>query len=186
MKIPRRHPILSCNRGIDAESIPREAGLADGFVTAVLRCGFFYDCESAHTRMLAEALQKRAMPIIGSGNAVWAMIHTDDAASAFVTAAEQPRNGVWHVVDNELVTVRAFLEEFAVRLGARPPRRVPVWLARWLAGDQAVAYFTKSSRTTNARFRRDFGSEPRYRTYREGLDQIVAAWKAESLRYASE
>src|SRR6266853_696274 len=104
-----------------------------------------------------KSARTRQMPIIGTGDAVWAMIHTDDAASASVAVAEQPKNGVWHVVDNELVTVRAFLGEFAARLGARPPRRVPVWLAKWLAGEQAVAYFTKSNRTTNARLRRDFG-----------------------------
>jgi nucleoside-diphosphate-sugar epimerase len=106
------------------------------------------------------------------------MIHTEDAASAFVTVAEQPRKGVWHVVDNELVSAREFLRAFAERLGAKPPRRVPVWLARWLAGPDVVRYFTRSTRTTNARLRRDFGWAPRHPSYREGLDQIVAAWNA--------
>jgi nucleoside-diphosphate-sugar epimerase len=170
----------SYQSAIDAEAIAREAGSAEGFVTSVLRGGAFYDCDSAHTRMLADALRKRAMPIIGRGDAEWAMIHTDDAASAYVLAAEQPRNGVWHLVDNELITVRALLEESAARLGAPRPRRVPVWLARWLAGERAVAYFTQSTRTTNARLRRDFGWTPRYPTYREGLDQVVAAWNAET------
>jgi nucleoside-diphosphate-sugar epimerase len=87
---------------------------------------------------------------------------------------------VWHIVDNELVEVRTFLKEFAARLGAPAPRRVPVWLARWLAGEQAVEYFTRSTRTTNARFRRDFGWTPRYSTYREGLDQVVAARNSEA------
>jgi nucleoside-diphosphate-sugar epimerase len=173
-------PDPAIQSAIDAEAIAREAGSADGFTVAILRGGFFYDSESAHTRMLADGLRKRQMPIIGTGDAVWAMIHTDDAASAYVAAAEQPKNGVWHVVDNELVTVRAFLAEFAARLGAHPPRRVPAWLARWLADEQTVAYFTRSTRTTNARLRRDFGWTPRYATYREGLDQIVAAWNAES------
>lgn len=170
---------------IDSEFIAREAGSVDGFATAILRGGAFYDSESAHIRMLADAVRKREMPIIGTGEAVWAMIHTDDAASAFVTVGERPKRGVWHVVDNEPVAVRALLETLASRLGARPPRRVPVWLARWIAGEQAVAYFTKSTRTTNARFRQDFGWTPRYPTYREGLDQIVAAWNAESSRNAS-
>ena len=178
-------PDPAIQSAIDAEAIAREAGSADGFTVAILRGGFFYDSESAHTRMLADGLRKRQMPIIGTGDAVWAMIHTDDAANAYLTAAEQPRNGVWHVVDNELVTVRAFLGEFAARLGARPPRRVPVWLAKWLAGEQAVRYFTKSNRTTNARLRRDFAWTPRYPTYREGLDQVVAAWNAESSRNAA-
>jgi nucleoside-diphosphate-sugar epimerase len=165
---------------IDAEGIAREAGSAEGFVSAILRGGFFYDSDSAHTRMIADAVRKREMPIFGPGDAAWAMIHTDDAASAYVAVAEHAKNGIWHVVDNELVTVRDFLETLAGRLGAPRPRHVPVWLAKWLAGEQAVAYFTKSMRTTNARLRRDFGWAPRYSTYREGFDQIVAAWNAES------
>jgi nucleoside-diphosphate-sugar epimerase len=173
-------PDPAIQSAIDAETIAREAGSLDGFTVAILRAGYFYDSESAHTRMIADGLRKRQMPIIGTGDAAWAMIHSDDATSAFVAVAEQPKNGVWHVVDNELVTVRAFLSEFAARLGAPPPRRIPVWLAKWLAGEQAVAYFTRSTRTTNARLRRDFAWTPRYSTYREGLDQIVAAWKAES------
>jgi nucleoside-diphosphate-sugar epimerase len=173
-------PDPAIQSAIDAEAIAREAGSVDGFTVAILRGGFFYDSESAHTRMLADGLRKHQVPIIGSGNAVWAMIHTDDAASVFTAVTEQPKNGVWHVVDNELITVRAFLVEFAARLGALPPRRVPTWLARWMAGERDVAYFTRSTRTTNARLRRDFGWTPRYPTYREGFDQIVAAWNAES------
>jgi nucleoside-diphosphate-sugar epimerase len=178
-------PDPSYQSSIDAEAIAREAGSAEGFVTAILRGGAFYDCDSAHTRMLADALRRRAMPIIGGGNAEWAMVHTDDAASAYVLVAEHPRNGAWHVVDNELITVRALLEESAARLGAPRPRRVPVWLARWLAGERAVAYFTQSTRTTNVRLRRDFGWAPRYPTYREGLDQVVAAWNAEAAHQAT-
>ncbi len=173
-------PEPAIQSAIDAEAIAREAGSAEGFTVSILRGGFFYDSESAHTRMIADALRKRQMPIIGGGDAMWAMIHTDDAASAYVAAAENPKSGVWHIVDNELVQIRTFLKEFAVRLGAPAPRRVPVWLARWLAGEQAVTYFTKSTRTTNARFRRDFVWTPRYPTYQEGLDQIVAAWNAET------
>jgi len=177
-------PEPTIQSAIDAEAIAREAGSAEGFTVSILRGGFFYDSESAHTRMIADALGKRQMPIIGGGDAMWAMIHTDDAASAYVAAAEKPRSGVWHIVDNELVQVRTFLKEFAVRLGAPAPRRVPVWLARWLAGEQAVTYFTKSTRTTNARFRRDCGWTPRFATYREGLDQIVAAWNVEAAHQA--
>src|SRR5882724_3940914 len=80
-------PEPAIQSAIDAEEIAREAGSAEGFAVTILRCGFFYDSESAHTRMLADALRKRQMPIFGSGNAEWAMIHTDDAASAYVAAA---------------------------------------------------------------------------------------------------
>jgi nucleoside-diphosphate-sugar epimerase len=177
-------PEPAIQSAIDAEGIAREAESAEGFTVSILRGGFFYDSESAHTRMIAGALRKRQMPIIGGGEAMWAIIHTDDAASAYVAAAEKPRSGVWHVVDNELVEVRVYLKEFASRLGAPAPRRIPVWVARWLAGEQAIAYFTKSTRTTNARFRQDFGWTPRYPTYRVGLDQILTSWNAKAARVA--
>jgi nucleoside-diphosphate-sugar epimerase len=173
-------PEPAIQSAIDSEAIAREAESAEGFTVSILRGGFFYDSESAHTRMLADALRKRQMPLIGSGDAEWAMIHSDDAASAYVVAAEKPQSGVWHIVDNELVQVGTFLKEFAARLDAPAPRRVPVWLARWLAGEQAVEYFTRSTRTNNAPFRHDFSWTLRYPTYREGLDQIVAAWKEQS------
>jgi 2-alkyl-3-oxoalkanoate reductase len=173
-------PEPATQSAIDAEAIAREAESAEGFTVSILRGGFFYDSESAHTRMLADAIRKRQMPIIGNGDALWAMIHTDDAASAYVLAAEKPRSGVWHIVDNELVQVRILLREFAARMGAPAPRRIPIWIASWLAGEQAVEYFTRSTRTTNARFCRDFGWAPRYPTYREGLDEIVTERKEQS------
>jgi nucleoside-diphosphate-sugar epimerase len=128
--------------------------------------------------MLAEGLRRRKLPIIGSGNAVWAMIHTDDMAAAFVAAAEKPQNGIWHVVDNELVTMGDLFSAIATKLAAPAPRHIPAWLARLIAGGTAVRFFTASTRTTNARLRRDFAWKPQYPTYREGLDQIFAAWKS--------
>jgi len=175
-------PEPAVQSAIDAEAIAREAESVEGFTVSILRCGYFYDSESAHIRMFADALRKRQLPVMGGGEALWAMIHTDDAASAYLAAAEKPVSGIWHVVDDELVEVRAFLNEFAVRLRAPAPRRVPIWLARWLAGEQVVDYFTKSTRTTNARFRSNFGWTPRYPTYREGLEQIIAAWGHETAR----
>jgi nucleoside-diphosphate-sugar epimerase len=164
---------------IDAEKIARETELTEGTTVTILRGGYFYDSDSAHTRTLGEALRQRKMPIIGSGDALWAMIHTDDAASAYVMAAEKPASGIWHIVDNELVSARAFLNEFAADLGAPSPRRFPVWLAKQFADEQAVTYFTKSTRTSNAHFRSYFGWTPKYPTYREGLKQIIAEWKME-------
>jgi nucleoside-diphosphate-sugar epimerase len=177
-------PESNIQSAIDAEKIARETELTEGVTVAILRGGYFYDSDSAHTLMLGEALRKRQMPIIGNGDALWAMLHTDDAAGAFVAAAEKPASGIWHIVDNELVSARAFLNEFAAGLGAPSPRRFPVWLAKRFAGEQAIAYFTKSTRTTNAHFRRHFGWSPRYPTYREGLQQIISEWKKQHSKTA--
>jgi nucleoside-diphosphate-sugar epimerase len=173
-------PEPAVQSAIDAEAIAQEAESVEGFTVSILRCGYFYDSESAHIRMFADALRKRQLPIMGGGDALWAMIHTDDAASAYLAAAEKPVSGIWHVVDDELVQVRVFLNEFAVRLRAPAPRRVPIWLAKWLAGEQVADYFTKSTRTTNALFRSNFDWTLRYHSFREGLDQIAASWNDEA------
>lgn len=166
---------------LDGEKIAFEAGERSPFNVSVLRCGYFYGAESAHTRMFGEGLIKRKIPIIGRGRAVLANIHTDDAAGAFVSASEGNRSGLWHVVEDESVAVGEFLSGFAEKLGAPEPRRVPVWLARMIAGSNAVSFFTSSTNTSNARFRQEFGWRPLYPSYKEGLDQIVSAWKESSL-----
>jgi nucleoside-diphosphate-sugar epimerase len=173
------HPDAITQSALDGEQIAREAAERCGFRTGILRCGWFYASEAAHTRMVIERLCKRAMPILGKGDAVWACIHVDDAAGAFVAAAEAGRGGLWHVVDNELVTAADLLNYFAAQLKAPRPRHVPVWLARLLAGNAGLDFVLASTRTTNARFRRDTGWQPRFPTYREGLRYVASTRAAE-------
>jgi nucleoside-diphosphate-sugar epimerase len=164
---------------LDAENISLEAGARAGFKVSVLRCGTFYGPDAAHTRFFAAGLRKRRLPIVGTGDAVLASLHVEDAASAFVAATEAGQGGLWHVLDNQPATIKEFISYFAERLGAPPPRHVPVWLARLVAGSYAVSFFTQSTRTSNQRFRQDVGWSPRFPSYREGLDQVVAAWARE-------
>ena len=177
-------PDPTIQSAIDAEAIAREAGSAEGFTVSILRGGYFYDSESAHTRMIADALRKRA------------------------DAHHRPRRrGVGHdshrrrrqrlcrrggktarAACGTSSTMNRFRCALSSRnlpraLGAPAPRRVPVWLARWLAGEQAVEFISHDpTRTTNARFRRDFESGRRaIPTYREGLARrfSCSAWKNE-------
>jgi nucleoside-diphosphate-sugar epimerase len=170
------HPDAVSLSALDGERIAREAGARARFGVAILRCGWFYGPDSAHTKMLGEGLARRKMPIIGRGDAVWSCLHTEDAAGAFLAAAEGGRQGLWHVVDDCPAKSGEFLNYFAERLGAAPPRRVPAWLARLVAGRYAVDFLTSSTQTSNARFRESFGWSPRYPSYREGIEQIVRAW----------
>lgn len=167
----------------EMETIAREAGTRRGFDAAILRCGWFHAPDAAYTRVFGTQLAARKLPIIvskgGKSDAVWSFIHADDAASAFVAAAEAGRSGVWHVTDNEPVLSEEYLREMAKRIGAPSPRRVPRWLAKLFAGEAAVNFMTSSTRTSNARFRRDFAWAPKFPSYREALGEIVNAWRAE-------
>ena len=53
---------------------------------------------------------------------------------ATVAALERGAPGVYNVVDDEPAPLREWLPVYAEALGAKPPRRVPVWLARLVAG----------------------------------------------------
>src|SRR3712207_5720596 len=125
----------------DGERIAAEAGRRYGFNVAVLRCGGFYAPDAQHTRGFAQGLLKRRLPLIGAGRAVSANLHADDAASAFVAAAEAGRAGLWHVTDDEPSTIREMLLEFARGLGAPRPRRLPLWLARLFVPGPVLDFF---------------------------------------------
>ena len=163
----------------DGERIAREAGEKDGFDVAVLRCGGFYAPDASHTRMFAQGVLKRRLPLVGAGEAVSANLHADDAASAFVAAAEAGRTGLWHVTDDEPTTIREMLLKFARELGAPAPRRLPLWLARLFVPAAVLDFFTRSTRTSNRLFREEVGWSPRFPSFRAGLEDVVRAWRAE-------
>jgi len=164
---------------LDGERIAQEAGSAHGFDTLALRCGGLYSADGWHTRILAESIAKGRPVLIGRQSPVWSMIHTDDAAGAFVTAAEAPKTGVWHIVDDRPVPLAEFLGEMAERVNARPPRRMPRWLARMFLGRYGTRILSSSFSTSNARFRRDFGWRPSFPTYAEGLEEVARSWRSE-------
>lgn len=172
-----RHPLMQSAQ--DGERIATEMGQKCGFDVSVLRCGWFYGADAAHTQMFRDGLRKRRIPIIGNGDALWSCLHLDDAATAFLAAIEQPKTGIWHVVDDQPVAVRDFLNEFARQLNAKPPRRVPAWLARLLAGRQAVEFFAQTTQTSNNRFCRNFPWKPSYSTFRDGLAEVAGRWKTD-------
>ena len=177
------HPDKSVQSGIDGENIVLQAGEKYGFLPTILRCGFFYGSDTSHTRTIGEGLKKGRFPIIGSGEALWSSIHVDDAAAAFVTAVLEDMKGIWHVVDDSPVKVSEFLNGFAERIGAPAPRRIPAWLGRLLAGSYAVNFFTASTDTSNDKLRSGSSWAPKYPTYKEGLDQIIRAWKEEGFLF---
>ena len=100
-----------------------------------LRYGGFY---GAANDGLLGPVRKRQFPIVGNGGGVFSFIHLDDAAAATVLALEHDGAGIYNIVDDEPAPVREWLPVLADALGAKPPRHVPRWLARLVAGEGAV------------------------------------------------
>ena len=178
-KTPIERPDELYRSAYDGEQIALEAGEKYGFNVSILRCGGFYAPDAYHTRSFAQGLLKRRLPLLGAGEAVSANIHADDAASAFVVAAEAGKRGLWHITDDDPTTIKDMLLEFARKLGAPAPLRIPLWLARWFVGKGVIDFFTRSTRTSNRRVREELRWSPRFSSFRAGLGDVVGAWRTE-------
>lgn len=173
------NPVPSTQSALDAEDISWEAGEQHDFDVSVLRCGYFYGPDSAHTRADGEALIQDERPVIaGSEKTPLSYLHLDDAASAFVGAAEADRSGLWHVVDDEPTSDADYTAMLADLLDASVAGQISKEVARQSMGDVGVELLTSPMETSNDRFRADIGWEPKYPTYRDGLDQIVQTWES--------
>ena len=138
---------------------------------AVLRYGGFYG-PGAHDDQV-KLVRKRLLPLIGGGTGYVSWVHVDDAASATVLAVEQKATGVFNIVDDEPAPVSEWLPYLAECVGAKPPRRVPAWLARPLAGEMAVGVMTQGRGFSNAKAKRELGWELRFPSWRQGFKEEV-------------
>jgi 2-alkyl-3-oxoalkanoate reductase len=142
----------------------------------VLRYGGFYGpgtgISVAPDAQMTGPIRKRRFPLVGDGGGVWSFVHIEDAASATVAAVEHGRPGIYNVVDDEPAPVREWLPALASALGAKPPRRVPRWLARLGGGELATAMMTNvRAAASNEKAKRELGWKPRYATWRLGFAQ---------------
>jgi nucleoside-diphosphate-sugar epimerase len=143
-----------------------------GFGGIVLRYGAFYGAANDGT---IEPVRKRQFPIVGDGGGVWSLIHLEDAAAATVLALEHDGPAIYNVVDDEPAPVREWLPVLAGVLRAKPPRHLPVWLARLLAGEFVVLLSTEAVGASNAKAKRELGWTPTYPSWRTGFRAAYSA-----------
>jgi 2-alkyl-3-oxoalkanoate reductase len=140
----------------------------------VLRYGGFYGpgtgISVAPDAQMTGPIRKRRFPLVGDGGGVWSFVHIEDAAAATAAAVEHGRPGIYNVVDDEPAPVREWLPTLASALGAKPPRRVPRWLARLAGGEMATAMMTNvRAAASNEKAKRELGWKPRYASWRQGF-----------------
>jgi nucleoside-diphosphate-sugar epimerase len=166
------HPPHTMQQTLDAiRYLERAVSEASGVHAIVLRYGYLYGpgTSFAPGGDILEAVRSRRFPIVGSGAGVWSFVHVDDIAMATVIAAESAPSGLYNVVDDEPAEAGTWLPELARVVGAKPPRHVPVWLARLMIGDAGVALMTQSRGSSNVKIKRAFAWQPLYRTWRDGF-----------------
>jgi nucleoside-diphosphate-sugar epimerase len=137
-----------------------------------LRYGGFYGADNDG---LVNPVRKRQFPIIGAGGGISSFIHLDDAAAATVLALEHDGAGLYNIVDDEPAPMSEWLPALAAALGAKPPRRVPLWLARLVAGKGMVMMAVGSRGASNSKAKRELGWTPRYPSWRQGFPAVYAS-----------
>jgi len=144
---------------------------AEGIEGLVLRYGWFYGPGTyfAEDGSTASDVRRRRFPIVSDGGGLFSFVHVDDAAAATVAAVERGAPGIYNVVEDEPAPMREWLPHYAQALGAKPPRRVPRWLARLLAGKMVAEMSTELRGASNAKARRGLGWRPVWGSWREGL-----------------
>jgi nucleoside-diphosphate-sugar epimerase len=98
------------------------------------------------------------------------MVKSEDDPLDPTPVPSTPRsNAAMRHLDDEPAPVREWLPVLAEALGAKPPRHVPVWLARLIAGEFAVMMGTEARAASNAKAKRELGWTPRNSTWRTGF-----------------
>jgi nucleoside-diphosphate-sugar epimerase len=142
----------------------------------VLRYGGFYGPQSSISPdgEIVTMVRKRRFPIVGDGAGVWSFVHVDDVATATTAAIERGAPGIYNIVDDEPARVADWLPVLAAAAGAKPPRRLPVWLGRLAVGPQGVAMMTSIRGASNAKAKRELGWQLIHPSWREGFRRVLS------------
>jgi nucleoside-diphosphate-sugar epimerase len=149
------------------------AGWTDG---VVLRYGGFYGpgTSLAPGGEHVQAIRERKFPVVGDGAGVWSFVHIEDAAEATALAVERGSRGIYNIVDDEPAPVSDWLPAMAASFGAKPPRHVPRWFGRLVAGGAATVMMTEVRGASNAKAKRELGWQPRHATWRREVAAAAA------------
>jgi nucleoside-diphosphate-sugar epimerase len=88
-------------------------------------------------------------------------------------ALERGAPGIYNVVDDDPAEMREFVPVLAEVLGAKPPRRVPKFIARLVAGKTVTREATELQPVSNEKAKRELGWQPRYASWRQGFAEAL-------------
>jgi nucleoside-diphosphate-sugar epimerase len=157
-------------------SLEQQVLEAEGIEGVVLRFGWLYGSGTYYDRggTIAEDTLKRRNPVVGKGEGVFSFVHVEDAAAAYVATVDHGGTGIYNIVDDEPAPLREWLPAYAQLLGAKPPRRVPAWLARLVAGKDLASAALEMRGATNAKAKRELGWQPAHPSWRQGFADTLA------------
>jgi nucleoside-diphosphate-sugar epimerase len=167
------HPVDTQCETLAAIRVLEQSVLGAPLTGIVLRYGSLYGAGAWEP--LVEMVRKRMLPVIGEGAGLWSWTHVDDAGSATVAALVRGEPGVYNVVDDEPAPAAVWIPYLAELAGAKPPRHVPAWLGRLLAGEVVVHMMTKVRGASSEKAKWVLDWRPRWASWRDGFRHSLAA-----------
>ncbi len=140
-----------------------------GLTLQVFRLPGFY----GPGRSVIDRLRAGTARLVKKPGQVFNRIHVDDIVSGLFASMARPRpGGVYNLTDDEPTAADVVTAWAAERLGLPRPPEVD-----WTAPEVSEAmrrFYLDSKRVSNARAKAELGWRPRYPSYREGLEGILA------------
>ncbi|MBS3070321.1 NAD-dependent epimerase/dehydratase family protein [Candidatus Micrarchaeota archaeon] len=173
-----------------AEKAVRESGVPFVILRPVVIYGLGFEPAFAP---IVNAIQKQKLPVIGDGNARFAVVHVEDFVNAILLSLKKKEAaGQAFNVSGEALSQKQWLAAIADELGVQPPKkRIPVWLAEAIAlfyelkgkifgkGQSAISRESVRRLTTDRVFstkkaEKLLGWKPKV-DYRDGLNEIISS-----------
>jgi nucleoside-diphosphate-sugar epimerase len=142
--------------------------------TVTLRFGGIYGPDVASLQAIVQMLRARRVFLPRGANGVMSFVHVDDAAAATIAALEHLSPGaVYNIVDDQPMSLAAFLDIAASTIGAPPPRTMPAWLFRLIAPLMAEAVSVRMP-LSNAKAKRELGWHLAHPTVSDGMRDLAS------------
>lgn len=156
-----------------------DAVLNSGVPACVIRAGRLYGAGEDGTAALIEMLRRGRGIVTGDPHAVTSWVHVADLAAALVLAAEQqPAGQIFNVADDTPAAPVEFVNYLAASLGMPAPGQPPSLPLRPASTDVMDTLLAASARVRSDKARQTLGWQPRYPSYRAGLDQALLVERA--------
>lgn len=170
-------PLQSCVEAIlECEGLV----LASGLPACVVRLGYLYGPGSADLRAYRMAFRLGRPYWSGKADAPQDHLHQFDAAAALLAAGRMRHAGkTRYATDGHPLSFEAFMDAFAHRVGRSRPLHLPLrsrLLARAIIREEHMQQ-TALAMPLRAPSPRVPGWKPAFADYRQGLDQVIEAWR---------
>lgn len=157
-------------RRVRAERDWLDAGRGMGLTVQIFRLPALY----GPGRSPLDKLRDGSARLVRKPGQVFNRIHLDDAVSGLFASMDRPRPGAAYTLcDDEPAPADAVMAFAAQRLGL--PRPPEVDLDDPSVSDAMRRFYLDSKRLSNARAKAELGWRPKYPSWREGLEALIAA-----------